>query len=104
MNKDGKWYRTSKPHSAKGFRCWVESGNSSGAGAKLLSISIDGQIVDEVLGGGTTDIDNAIRENEMENADKVYSLDGRLVRSGKASLDGLPKGIYIIGKKKYVIQ
>lgn len=104
MNKDGKWYRTSKPHSAKGFRCWVESGNSSGAGAKLLSISIDGQIVDEVLGGGTTNIDNAIRENEMENADKVYSLDGRLVRSGKASLDGLPKGIYIIGKKKYVIQ
>jgi hypothetical protein len=33
--------------------------------------------------------------------DKVYSLDGRLVRTN-GSLDNLPKGVYIINGKKYI--
>ena len=38
---------------------------------------------------------------------KVYSLDGRLLRTakdGREATSGLPKGVYIIGNKKYVIK
>ena len=34
----------------------------------------------------------------------VYDLNGRKVRSGSMSLDGLPRGIYIIGGKKVVVK
>lgn len=33
----------------------------------------------------------------------VYSIDGRLVRKGATSLEGLPKGVYIMNGKKYVV-
>jgi len=32
--------------------------------------------------------------------DRIFSIDGRLVRSGSTSLDGLPRGIYIVNGKK----
>ena len=38
-----------------------------------------------------------------DQADKVYTLDGRLVRTN-GSLDNLPKGVYIIKGKKYVLK
>ena len=34
----------------------------------------------------------------------VYDLNGRKVRSGSTSLDGLPRGIYIVGGKKVVVK
>ena len=34
----------------------------------------------------------------------VYDLNGRKIRSGSTSLDGLPRGIYIIGGKKVVVK
>ena len=37
------------------------------------------------------------------NSQSVYSLDGRLV-STDSSLKGLPKGVYIVGNKKYVLK
>ena len=38
-----------------------------------------------------------------DQADKVYTLDGRLV-STDGRLDNLPKGIYIIDKRKVVVR
>ena len=40
-----------------------------------------------------------IPTNDTKSQD-VYDLNGRKVRSGSTSLDGLPRGIYIIGGKK----
>jgi hypothetical protein len=34
----------------------------------------------------------------------VYDLNGRKVRSGSMSLEGLPRGIYIVGGKKVVVK
>ena len=34
----------------------------------------------------------------------VYDLNGRKIRSGSMSLDGLPRGIYIVGGKKVVVK
>ncbi|HBN47555.1 MAG TPA: hypothetical protein DD401_08290 [Prevotella sp.] len=48
-----------------------------------------------------------IHTDETSEASKpfaVYSLDGRLVRRGATSLEGLPKGIYIAKGKKYVVK
>ncbi len=36
------------------------------------------------------------------NAQNVYDLNGRMVRSGSTSLEGLPCGIYIVGGRKVV--
>ena len=36
------------------------------------------------------------------NAQNVYDLNGRMVRSGSTSLEGLPRGIYIVGGRKVV--
>ena len=49
--------------------------------------------------GEKTGINN-ITTNRKENA--VYDLNGRKLRSGDTSLDGLPKGIYIIDGKKVI--
>jgi hypothetical protein len=48
----------------------------------------------------TTGIET-ITTNEINNAN-VYSIDGRIVKQGVNSLDGLNKGIYIINGKKYI--
>jgi hypothetical protein len=47
---------------------------------------------------------NGIRtiSNETIQAKDVYDLNGRKVRSGSTSLEGLPRGIYIVGGKKVV--
>ncbi len=48
-----------------------------------------------------------IPTDEAAEADKpfpVYTVDGRLVRRGATSLEGLPKGIYIAKGKKYVVK
>lgn len=47
---------------------------------------------------------NGIRtiSNETIQTKDVYDLNGRKVRSGSTSLEGLPRGIYIVGGKKVV--
>ena len=44
--------------------------------------------------------DTSKNANVDENANNVYTLDGRLVRRGSTSLDGLPRGIYVVGGRK----
>jgi alpha-amylase len=48
-----------------------------------------------------------IRATQTDGEVKVYTLNGRLIRTAKNSeeaLSGLPKGIYIINNKKFVIK
>ena len=52
------------------------------------------------LTGGETSI--ATVEVADEAAQDVYDLNGRKVRTGSTSLEGLPKGIYVIGGRKVV--
>ena len=46
-----------------------------------------------------TGISTIVTDNTIQN---VYDLNGRMVRSGSTSLEGLPRGIYIVGGKKIV--
>ena len=41
---------------------------------------------------------------ELINHDRVFNMNGQLVRSGSTSLEGLPKGMYIVNGKKYIVR
>ena len=101
LNKDGYWYRTSKAHAVKGFRCWIEPINATASAIKRLNILIDG-----VLLNGTSDTVTGIEELELSNdANKnsnIYDAYGRVIGNTAEGLSNDFKGVYIINGKKYV--
>ena len=101
LNKDGYWYRTSKAHTVKGFRCWIEPINPTASAIKRLNILIDG-----VLLNGTSDTLTGIEELELSNdANKnsnIYDAYGRVIGNTAEGLSKDFKGVYIINGKKYV--
>ena len=94
---DGKWHYTQTNMPIKGFRCWVATGDA--ATAKRMIFAIDGK--DE---GETTDIDMPHDESRPTLTGTIYSIDGRIVKRNATSLEGLPKGIYIINNRKYTVK
>ena len=101
LNKDGYWYRTSKAHAVKGFRCWIEPINPTASAIKRLNISIDGVILN-----GTSDTVTGIEELELSNDAKkdsnIYDAYGRVIGNTAEGLSNDFKGVYIINGKKYV--
>lgn len=96
---DGKWYHmTVDVNSVKGFRTWLEPEN--GSSNVNVQFSIDG-----VIDGDTTNSIEGI-ENDINSKanNKVYNMNGQLVRNGSTSLEGLPKGVYIVNNKKYIVK
>ena len=91
---DGKPYS----YGLKAFRCWFElTGNTS----RKVSLYIDGVAdsttgIDDIHGG--TDCTSYKR-----GIDGVFNMNGQMVRRG-CSLEGLPKGLYVVNGKKIVIR
>lgn len=92
---DGKWYHSVSALPIKGFRCWIETQKNAGA---KVSFSID----DEDM-GVVTAIEGIETAPILRTQDAVYTLSGQKVRSSQ-SLEGLPKGIYIINNKKVIVK
>lgn len=93
----GEWYHTNVTlNSVKGFRTWLAPAN--GQSTNGLTFAIDG-----VIEGELTDIDGIEAETGVAADGKVYNLNGQAVNNN-GSLDGLPKGIYIVNGKKYVVK
>ena len=92
---DGKPYS----YGLKAFRCWFELDNSSTA--KSISLLIDG-VEDSTTGiddiHGSTDCTSYKRGIEG-----VFNMNGQMVRRS-CSLEGLPKGMYVVNGKKIVIR
>ena len=105
MNK-GTMYKvpSTKQYGLKAFRCWFEltgntdNGSTATAPAKEVSLVIDG-IEDNTTGIDTVVGDPLSASAKAHTGAGVYNLNGQLVRPG-TSLDGLPKGIYIVNGKK----
>lgn len=99
---DGKWYHMTlnggKVAKVQGFRTWLEPVN--GPSNVNVQFSIDG-----VIDGDTTNSIEGI-ENDINSKanNKVYNMNGQLVRNGSTSLEGLPKGVYIVNNKKYIVK
>ncbi len=85
-------------------------GSGSGSGAKGFDVVFgEWEIVDEDQ--MATVIDNAVAEGEEKNEpakiqrlNVVYNIKGQVVRSNSSSVEGLPKGLYIVNGKKYLVK
>lgn len=98
----GQWYHMTlnggKVAKVQGFRTWLEPVN--GPSNVNVQFSIDG-----VIDGDTTNSIEGIENGFNSKADnKVYNMNGQLVRNGSTSLEGLPKGVYIVNNKKYIVK
>ena len=94
---DGKPYS----YGLKAFRCWFElTGNATGKPSQV-SLLIDG-VEDSTTGiddiHGSTDCTSYKRGIEG-----VFNINGQMVRRS-CSLEGLPKGMYIVNGKKIIIR
>ena len=87
----------------KAFRCWFELTDNASAGGKpsQVSLLIDG-VEDSITGiadiHGSTDCTSYKR-----GIDGVFNMNGQMVRHS-CSLEGLPKGMYVVNGKKIIIR
>lgn len=98
----GKWYHMTlnggTVKTVQGFRTWLEP--VAGTANANVQFAIDG-----VIDGDTTNSIEGIENDVNSKADnKVYNMNGQLVRNGSTSLEGLPKGVYIVNNKKYIVK
>ena len=85
----------------KAFRCWFElTGNTTGTQSQV-SLLIDG-VEDSTTGiddiHGSTD-----RTSYKRGIEGVFNMNGQMVRRS-CSLEGLPKGMYVVNGKKIIIR
>lgn len=93
-NENGKQYS----YGLKAFRCWFELDNSS---AKSISLYINGV---EDSATGIADIHGGTDSTSYKRGiDGVFNMNGQMVRRG-CSLEGLPKGLYVVNGKKIIIK
>lgn len=103
--KDGTMYKvpTGKQYGLKAFRCWfelpgTESRSTVIAPAKQVKLFIN-DIEESATGIEDIIADPMFSLPQTEKPDGVYSINGQLLRKSN-SLEGLPKGIYIVKGKK----
>ena len=100
-NKENNGERYS--YGLKAFRCWFELTDNVSAGGKpsQVSLLIDG-VEDSTTGiadiHGSTDCTSYKR-----GIDGVFNMNGQMVRRS-CSLEGLPKGMYVVNGKKIIIR
>ena len=91
----GKMYHLPKAWDGLLGTCWYITDMGTSSNSKVLAI--DGE-------GGTTDINGIVTEVPGDKAmEGVYNINGQKVADG-TSLEGLPKGIYIVNGKKHVVK
>ena len=98
-NENGKQYS----YGLKAFRCWFELTDNASAGGKLSQVSL---LIDGVE-DSTTGIDDIHGSTDCTSykrgIDGVFNINGQMVRRS-CSLEGLPKGMYVVGGKKIIIR
>ena len=92
-------YIAGKTYGIRGFSGWFHhKTNNSSSEASESSISL----FDD---SSTTPIET-IKEDDLnrDTSGKVYSISGVLMENNAADLNNLPKGIYVVNGKKYVVR
>ena len=103
--KDGTMYKVpnGQVYGLKAFRCWfelpnTESGSGITAPAKQVKLFIN-DIEENATGIEDVMADQLFAQPKNEKPDGIYNLNGQRLRNTN-SLEGLPKGIYIVKGKK----
>ena len=85
----------------KAFRCWFELTDKTSGKPSLVSLLIDG-VEDSTT--GIADIHcSTDRTSYKRGIDGVFNINGQMVRRS-CSLEGLPKGMYVVDGKKIIIR
>ena len=85
----------------KAFRCWFELTDKTSGKPSLVSLLIDG-VEDSTT--GIADIHcSTDRTSYKRGIDGVFNMNGQMVRRS-CSLEGLPKGMYVVDGKKIIIR
>lgn len=91
----GKMYHIPNAWTGLLGTCWYITDMGTSSNSKVMAI--EGE-------GGTTDINGIVTEVPGDKAmEGVYNINGQKVADG-TSLEGLPKGIYIVNGKKHVVK
>ena len=92
-------YTDGKKYGIRGFSGWFHhKTNNSNSKASELSISL----FDD---SSTTPIETIkVDDLNRDTSGKVYSISGVLMKNNAADLNNLPKGIYVVNGKKYVVK
>lgn len=93
-NENGELYQ----YGLKAFRCWFEL---SGTSASSVSLMIDGvedsaTSIDDIHGSSNS-------TSYKRGIEGVFNMHGQMVRRDN-SLEGLPKGMYVVNGKKVIIR
>ena len=99
----GDMYHTKTAQTIKGFRFWIEDEETAqGGNAKPFTLSIGGvedhQETEQII-TTISDVETFADDNAA-----VYSLSGQFLGKGKQLLNSLPKGIYVVNNKKYMVK
>ena len=85
----------------KAFRCWFELTDKTSGKPSLVSLLING-VEDSTT--GIADIHcSTDRTSYKRGIDGVFNMNGQMVRRS-CSLEGLPKGMYVVDGKKIIIR
>lgn len=91
-------YTADKQYGIRGFSGWFHKTNNSNSNDSKLSLSLfDDSCITPIE---TVKVDDLNRDT----SGKVYSISGVLVKNDAADLNNLPKGIYVVNGKKYVVK
>ena len=92
-------YKDSQKYGIRGFSGWFHhKTNNNNSKASELSLSLfDDSSITPIE---TVKVDDLNRDT----SGKVYSISGVLMKNNAADLNNLPKGIYVVNGKKYVVK
>mgnify|MGYP002674892582 CR=1 FL=1 len=91
-------YTAGKTYGIRGFSGWFHKTNNSNSKPHELSLSL----FDD---SSTTPIETVkVDDLNRDTSGKVYSVSGVLMKNNAADLNNLPKGIYVVNGKKYVVK
>lgn len=91
-------YTAGKTYGIRGFSGWFHKNDKSTSNAHELSLSL----FDD---SSTTPIETIkVDDLNRDTSGKVYSISGVLMKNNAADLNNLPKGIYVVNGKKYVVR
>ena len=91
-------YKDNQKYGIRGFSGWFHKTENNKSKASELSLSL----FDD---GSTTPIETVkVDDLNRDTSGKVYSISGVLMKNNAADLNNLPKGIYVVNGKKYVVK
>lgn len=91
-------YTAGQRYGIRGFSGWFHKIDNRNSKASELSIGLfDDSCITAIE---TVKVDDLNRDT----SGKVYSISGVLVKNNAADLNNLPKGIYVVNGKKYVVK